>query len=278
MLKLDAAALSDAGRQRTVNEDRAWSQIFMASEGDPVGLFVVCDGIGGQTGGDCASQWALEAIKRELRDVFCPFDPRGTQELSRSELDAALRGGSSARLSKARKLERQVRRAVERANLVVYEYTQQKPEKAGEAGTTLTLALIFGERGVIANVGDSRTYLLRDRQLRQITQDHSLVASLVTSGHIKPEEVYDHPQRNLIYRSLGYKDELHVDTFMQTFQPGDYLLLCSDGLWEMVRDESQMAQLILDSPTTEQACRSLIETANEAGGQDNIGVVVVKII
>lgn len=277
MLKLDAAALYDAGRQRTVNEDRAWSQIFMSSEGEPVGLFIVCDGIGGQQGGDCASQWALETIKRELRDVFCPFDPRGTKELSRSELDAALRGGSSVRLSNVRKLERQVRRAVERANLVVYEYAQQRPEKASDSGTTLTLALVSGERTVVANVGDSRTYLLRDRRLRQITQDHSLVANLVTSGQIKPEDVFTHPQRNLIYRSLGYKTELHVDTFMQIIQTGDFLLLCSDGLWEMLREEQKMAQIILDSPTTEQACRSLVDAANEAGGEDNIGVVVVKI-
>lgn len=277
MVKLDAAALHDAGKQRAVNEDRAWSQIYMASEGEPVGLFVVCDGIGGHQGGDCASQWALETIKRELRDIFCPFDPRGTKELSRSELDAALRGSSSTRLSNVRKLERQVRRAVERANLVVYEYTNQRPEKANDAGTTLTLALVSGERSVVANVGDSRTYLLRDRRLRQITQDHSLVANLVTSGQIKPEEVFTHPQRNLIYRSLGYKSELHVDTFTQMLQPGDYLLLCSDGLWEMLRDEQNMAQIILDSPSTEQACRSLVDAANDAGGEDNIGVVVVKI-
>jgi protein phosphatase len=277
MLKLDAAALHDPGKQRAVDEDRAWAQIFMTSEGDAMGLFVVCDGIGGHLGGDCASQWALETIKRELRNLFCPLDPRGTKELSRSELDAALRGSSSTRLSNVRKLERQVRRAVERANLVVYEYAQQRPQKAGDAGTTLTLALVSGERAVIANVGDSRTYLLRDHRLRQITQDHSLVANLVTSGQIKPEEVYTHPQRNLIYRSLGYKPELHVDTFMQMLQPGDYLLLCSDGLWEMVRDEQKMAQIILEAPSTEQACRSLVEAANNSGGEDNIGVVVVKI-
>lgn len=277
MLKLDAAALHDPGKQRAVNEDRAWAQIFMTSDGEATGLFVVCDGIGGHLGGDCASQWALETIKRELRNLFCPLDPRGTKELSRSELDAALRGSSSTRLSHVRKLERQVRRAVERANLVVYEYAQQRPQKAGDAGTTLTLALVSGERAVIANVGDSRTYLLRDHRLRQITQDHSLVANLVTSGQIKPEEVYTHPQRNLIYRSLGYKPELHVDTFMQMLQPGDYLLLCSDGLWEMVRDEQRMAQIILEAPSTDQACRSLVEAANNSGGEDNIGVVVVKI-
>lgn len=277
MLKLDAAALHDPGKQRAVDEDRAWAQIFMTSDGEAMGLFVVCDGIGGHLGGDCASQWALETVKRELRNIFCPLDPRGTKELSRSELDAALRGSSSTRLSNVRKLERQVRRAVERANLVVYEYAQQRPQKAGDAGTTLTLALVSGERAVIANVGDSRTYLLRDHRLRQITQDHSLVANLVTSGQIKPEEVYTHPQRNLIYRSLGYKPELHVDTFVQMLQPGDYLLLCSDGLWEMVRDEQKMAQIILESPSTEQACRSLVEAANNSGGEDNIGVVVVKI-
>jgi protein phosphatase len=277
MLKLDAAALYDAGKKRAVNEDRAWSQIYMASEGEPVGLFIVCDGIGGQMGGDCASQWAQETIKRELRDIFCPFDPRGTKELSRAELDAALRGKSSTRLSSARKLERQLRRAVERANLVVYEYAHQRPEKASDAGTTITLALVSGTRAVIANVGDSRTYILRDGRLRQITQDHSLVANMVASGQIKPEEVFTHPQRNLIYRSLGYKAELHVDTFMQMLQTGDYLLLCSDGLWEMVQDEQRMAQIILESSSTEQACRLLVNAANDAGGEDNIGVVVVKI-
>jgi protein phosphatase len=277
MLKLDAAALYDVGKKRTVNEDRAWSQIYMASEGEPVGLFIVCDGIGGQMGGDCASQWAQETIKRELRDIFCPFDPRGTKELSRAELDAALRGKSSTRLSSARKLERQLRRAVERANLVVYEYAHQRPEKASDAGTTITLALVSGTRAVIANVGDSRTYILRDGRLRQITQDHSLVANMVASGQIKPEEVFTHPQRNLIYRSLGYKAELHVDTFMQMLQTGDYLLLCSDGLWEMVQDEQRMAQIILESSSTEQACRLLVNAANDAGGEDNIGVVVVKI-
>jgi PPM family protein phosphatase len=277
MLKLDAAALHDPGKQRAVDEDRAWWQTFMAFEGEPVGLFVVCDGIGGQLGGDCASMWALETVKRELRDIFSPYDPRGTRELSRSELDAALRGSASRSSSRARKLEREVRRAVERANFVVYEYAQQRPEKAGDAGTTITMALVAGERAVIANVGDSRTYLLRDGSLRQITQDHSLVANLVTSGQIKPEEVFTHPQRNLIYRSLGFKAELHVDTFMQGLQSGDYLLLCSDGLWEMVQDEQKMAQIILESTSTEQACRSLVEAANQAGGEDNIGVVVVKI-
>lgn len=277
MLKFDAAALHDPGKQRAIDEDRTWWQIFMASEGEPVGLFIVCDGIGGHLGGDCASMWALETVKRELRDVFSPFDPRGTQELSRSELDSALRGSASKRSSRARKLERQVRRAVESANFVVYEYALQRPEKASDAGTTLTLALVSGKQAVIANVGDSRTYLLRDGQLRQITQDHSLVANLVTSGQIKPEEVFTHPQRNLIYRSLGYKAELHVDTFLQTLQAGDYLLLCSDGLWEMLRDEQEVAQIILESTAPEQACRSLVDAANDAGGEDNIGVVVVKV-
>jgi protein phosphatase len=277
MLKLDAGALHDPGKQRSIDEDRVWWQIYMAAEGEPVGLFAVCDGVGGQLGGDSASTWALETVKRELREIFCPFDPRGTRELSHSELDAAMRGSSSKRSGRTRQLERQVRRAVESANFVVYEYARQRPEKAGDTGTTLTLALVSGDRAVVANVGDSRTYLLRGRQLQQITQDHSLVANLVMSGQIKPEEAYTHPQRNLIYRSLGFKAELHVDIFMQTLQPGDYLLLCSDGLWEMVQDEQKMAHLILESSSTERACRSLVDAANDAGGEDNIGVVVVRI-
>ncbi|MBN1149443.1 MAG: serine/threonine-protein phosphatase [Anaerolineales bacterium] len=277
MIKLEAATLTDPGRERQANEDNVWAQVYAPSQGEPVGLFIVCDGIGGHLGGECASHWAVETIKRELAHLFCPPDPRATVLLSQAEVVALRPEDIATRFSVTRKIEGEVIRAVEKANQVVFDYAQKKPQKAAEAGTTISMAIALGNRVVIANVGDSRTYLLRDRQLRQISQDHSLVATLVAAGQITPEEVYVHPQRNLIYRSLGYKREVEVDTFWEIIKPGDYLLLCSDGLWEMVQDEQLIVRLITDAGTTRRACEKLVEAANTAGGEDNIGVVVVGV-
>jgi len=105
-----------------------------------------------------------------------------------------------------------------------------------------------------------------------------LVASLVERGQIQPEEVFTHPQRNLIYRSLGNGQKLEVDTFKQVLNAGDYLFLCSDGLWEMVRDESVIVKTIQEASSLEQACQELVDAANIAGGEDNIGIVIVKIV
>jgi len=132
-------------------------------------------------------------------------------------------------------------------------------------------------RAVVCNVGDSRTYLIRNNKLQQITKDHSLVATMVANHQIRPSEVYTHPQRNLIYRSLGIKSEVEVDIFVQILKSGDYLLLCSDGLWEMLPDEKLLVQLVTKAETPQAACRQLVEAANRSGGADNIGVVVVKI-
>ncbi len=277
MIKIEAATCTDPGRIRDMNEDHAWAQVYTPSEGDPTGLFIVCDGVGGHLGGEFASQWAVETIKRELNGLFIPPDPRATILLAGGETDISTPDKVSTRSSKSRQIESLVLKAIAKANGVVHDYARQKPDQAGDAGTTVTMAVLRGERAVIANVGDSRTYLLRSGRMRKITQDHSLVASLVASGKIKPEEVYLHPQRNLIYRSLGYKPEVQVDTFVEMLQGGDQLLLCSDGLWEMVQDEKSIGRLLQDSRSPQEACQRLVEAANLAGGEDNIGVVVVKI-
>lgn len=276
MIKLQAAALTDPGRERQVNEDRVWAQVFEASEGEAVGLFIVCDGIGGHLGGECASHWAVETVKHELQNFLYPPDPRETVHLSREELESWTHTGQTTRLSQIRKLEERVQEAIGKANRVVYEFAQQKPEQAADAGTTISMALVIGSRIIVANVGDSRTYLLHGDRMRQITKDHSLVASLVASKQIKPEEIFNHPQRNLIFRSLGNKKEVQVDTFIESLKEGDYLLLCSDGLWEMVQDEKTMMRIIKKTETLEEAGRQLVEAANTAGGEDNIGLVIVK--
>jgi len=278
MVKLEAATATDTGRERSENQDRVWAQVFQPSEGEPIGLFIVCDGIGGHLGGESASHWAVEAIKHEMEEVFAPGDPRDTLVLPKEELDTLSDVVEVTRVSGTRKMEQLVRKSVQKANRVVNKYAQQKPELAGDAGTTITLALVIANRAVIGNVGDSRTYLIRNKKLQQITKDHSLVATMVENHQIKPSEVYSHPQRNLIYRSLGLKNEVEVDIFVQFFKPGDRLLLCSDGLWEMVPDEELIVQLVTEAETPDAACRQLIEVANQAGGEDNISALVVKII
>jgi len=276
MINLAAAALTDVGKVREANEDSVWTQVYYTSKKEPIGLFIVCDGMGGHLGGEFASYWAIEALKRELADLFVPKDPRATVVLSEDDLEAVRAGKLIAADRVTINLEDHVREAVQKANEVVYDYAIHKPEKAGNAGTTLTMAVVYGNQAVIANAGDCRTYLLRDHELQQVTKDHSLVADLVLNGQIMPDEIYTHPQRHIIYRFLGQKGHANLDIFHETLKPGDHLLLCSDGLWEMVRSEQLAAQLIELSNDPMHACQTLINMANESGGEDNIGVVVVK--
>lgn len=289
MIKLTASAMMDVGKVREVNEDNAWAFVNYIDK-TPIGLFVVCDGMGGHMGGEFASYWAVETIKKELSDLFATDDPRATVLLSRKAAELSrTRARTSvgkvdqdaptkpSRSLETTDIEERVRSAIQKANHVVFEYAKRKPDRAANAGTTISMALVRGNQAVIANVGDSRTYLLRNHRLRQITQDHSLVANMVSSGQILPDEVYTHPQRNVIYRFLGQKGMVQMDVFHEVLRPGDYLLLCSDGLWEMVQSENDIVHIIQESPNVETACQALAESANNAGGEDNIGVVVAKI-
>ena len=165
--------------------------------------------------------------------------------------------------------------AVKHGNTAVLDYGDTHREARG-LGATVTLAFIVEGQAFIANVGDSRTYLVRDGKIERITRDHSLVERLVEMEQIKPDEVYEHPSRNLIYRSLGAGHaEVDVDIFIERLQPGDVLLLCSDGLWEMVRDP-ELLRIITESEDVEQASERLISTANANGGEDNITAVLVR--
>ncbi len=277
-VRLNAAGLTDVGRARDHNEDSIFYLVTRDAHDEPLGLFVVADGVGGQLAGELASQWAVAAVRDGLRDLLsppgpmqtAPLDPERTQNLALSKVE-------TVRLARGDSLRSRVVRAVQSANLTVYAQARERPEEAGNAGTTLTMALVRGQQAIIANVGDSRTYLLRGRDFQQITRDHSLIAGLVASGNVSAEEAFTHPARNVIVRSLGREPEVEVDVFEEQLHAGDALLLCTDGLWEMIRDAQAIASIVSEAPTPLDACRDLIDAANTAGGADNVSAIVVRV-
>lgn len=214
----------------------------------PAGLFVVADGMGGHENGQEASR----LVVRALSEAVVPSLYAGPVDDNYMEL---------------------LSEGVHRANLALYQCNRR--ERA-DMGTTLAAALIVNTTAYIANVGDSRVYLYRAASgLSQVTRDHSTVARLVEAGMIQPDEVYTHPRRNEIYRSLGHQASQDVDTFILALQPGDLLLLCSDGLWEMVRDLQIQEILASDPQQPEQLSTALVRAALDGGGKDNISVIVV---
>jgi serine/threonine protein phosphatase PrpC len=143
-------------------------------------------------------------------------------------------------------------------------------------GTTLTAAFVCDGRLFLAHVGDSRAYRWNGDGLKQLTTDHSLVASMIATGRAAPEEIYTHPQRNVIYRCIGDRPVVEVDTAIWPLGTGDRLLLCSDGLWEMVRDEG-IQDVLMQEADPQAACDLLVKRANAVGGEDNISVIVVQL-
>lgn len=247
----------DPGLSRKHNEDYPFV-VSRSLAQKPFGLFLVADGMGGHEDG---LQAATVAVHGLVDLVFSTYDQRSlaTGEDMRTLLLEGIRY----------------------ANQMVYQRNQWRgaPTQAwrrARMGTTLTAALCYGSMACVANVGDSRTYLFRDHLLYQLTRDHSTVALLAEKGAITPEEVYTHPRRNEIYRCLGEKEPVEVDCFGFSLHPGDRLLLCSDGLWELVPQPAEMAT-VLDAPVpcSEQANR-LVQLALRGGGTDNISCVVAK--
>jgi PPM family protein phosphatase len=270
-LQLKAAAGSHRGRVRQLNEDAVMARVRPPEGGAALGLFAVADGMGGHQAGEVASRLALETLQDNLA-IF--FDGTATETAQPAQpSDPA--GDTLPNITSF--LEERLRQAIVRANDVIYKYAQQNPDEAGNLGCTVTCALVQNDLAVIANVGDSRTYLLRDNELLQITEDHSYVGQLVRSGQLEPEGIHDHPQRNVVTRALGSQPEVEVDLWSYSLHTGDRLLLCSDGLWEMVRDPAVIARLLADDADLERIVDNLINLANAEGGADNIGVVVVEL-
>lgn len=260
MLRQSAGIATDAGRQRELNQDFVAALNYSLSQlGNeaPLGLYIIADGMGGHAAGEKAS-------KSSARQAFL--------KLLESRILPDLRG-NTRRLDRDDSPEVTLRSLVEQANQLIFHNRQITHT---DQGTTITAALIIGNKATIANVGDSRAYLFRQGRLQQITNDHSIVYNLMLAGAIQREEIYTHPQKSQIYRSLGNRAEVEVDIFSESLQRGDRLLLCSDGLWEMVRD-SKIEQILNDWTMPQTVCDLLIEAANTNGGEDNISVIVIGI-
>ncbi len=292
-LKLKAAFKTDVGRQRDQNEDNPYTFI---SEEQERGLFIVADGMGGYRAGEVASQIAVQKISESLKHYLVPIAEQPTIKLtpvSEQEtiiLDPAKAAeqanqANQANQHKTRKLdetasiksvEDQFKAAIRNANKAIVSYGEERSSARG-LGCTVTSALIQDDLAFIANVGDSRTYLYRNGELKTLTRDHSLVQRLVEEKQIEPEDVYTHPQRNLIYRSLGAGHKsVDADVFHEKLQAGDTLLLCSDGLWEMVRHKN-LLDVFQKEHDPQRMCDMLIDLANANGGEDNITAIVVQI-
>jgi PPM family protein phosphatase len=273
---LSVAALSDAGRQRDLNEDRYYYQVVQSSDESALGLLVVADGMGGHLAGEVASHWAVQTLKRELAPLFRPQDPSLTRRLDAEAL-AAVGSGVTVRLEDT-DLARLLHHAVERANQVLLGYARKHPDDAGDLGSTLTLAVVERQRVTVAHVGDSRAYLWRGGQLTRLTEDHSVPGTLLRQGKITPEEAHEHPHRHILYRCLGLKPGLEVAISPSLeMQTGDMLLLCTDGLWDMVYPEERLAAFLTAEGDLPASCRRLVDAANRAGGEDNITVLLARL-
>lgn len=251
---------SDAGdvRRGQANEDSLFvlttTAISNAQAGPTLGLYLVADGMGGHMDGEIASRTACEVIMGSLLAALgLPTLENYATDTVQDRIESAFQG----------------------ANHQIY----AKAEVAGSnMGTTAVLAFVVDDQAYLANVGDSRAYRWRANELLQLTEDHSHVYMLYKNGLIEEDAIYTHPRRNEIFRSLGAAPTIEVDYCQAELAPGDLLLLCSDGLWEMLRSEGIADVLDLNLGDPQVICDELARRANLAGGDDNISVIVVRAI
>lgn len=255
MLKLEACALTDVGRRRSHNEDFLGDLLLRPESAQQFGpekleerghLFAIADGMGGHASGEVASRLAVTAL----------FQRYYNTPLNRS-------------------LGEHLVQAVREANQEVYNAGQTNPE--GAMGTTLTLAVFKGNLARVCNVGDSRTYLMRHHQVRQLTRDHSVVQDQIEMGLISAADVKRSPIRNYITRAIGHKEMVDPDYFEHVLRAGDVFLLCSDGLHGKVQEE-EIPGIIENSPHLSDAAIRMVQLANERGGPDNISVLLVRVL
>ena len=249
-LPIEVVAASDVGKVRSNNEDSYLVYLPPLQEAEKMGLWallVVADGMGGHALGELASQTAVKAFAESL---FASLAKQPNEK------------------------EKALRDAIDHANNAVYRLARE--EGKGRPGTTLTALILGDDSFYIAHVGDSRAYLLRDGQLRQLTTDHTWVAQEVAQGRMKPSEAQNSPFRNYLTRALGSKPRVEGDIFAGGLKEGDLFLLCSDGLTGHVRDD-EIAKLLNGTASLQEICERLVAMANERGGHDNITVLLAQV-
>jgi len=244
--------VTDVGRKRKGNED----SLFVNPEQN---LFVVADGMGGHAAGEVASRLAVDAINEFIcltgddEEITWPFGLDETISYDGNRLKTAIRY----------------------ANRKVLEATKEKSEYEGMA-TTVAAVLVDGDSANLGHVGDSRIYLMRNGTISQLTTDHSWVNEQIVGGMISPDQARSHPLRNVVTRALGGKNDMQVDMKVHKIEPGDMLLLCSDGLTTMMPDEDIARVMSETKNDVEKATRELVAAANAKGGEDNITVVMLR--
>ncbi len=234
-------SITDTGALRTMNQD------YCFSSDTPIGnlpnLYIVCDGMGGHKAGEYASRYTVERI---------------VAHASRSRSENPIRI---------------LRDAIQKANDLLVAESREDLEKQG-MGTTVVAATIFDHKMYVANVGDSRLYVINEK-IEQITKDHSYVEEMIRMGKVTREDARNHEKKNVITRAVGATEKIKTDFFEVDLKDSDIVLMCSDGLSNMVTDE-QIAEIVLASVHTEEIARKLVDEANKNGGQDNITTVVLK--
>lgn len=234
-------SMTDVGKKREVNQD------YVYTTEEPVGnlpnLFVVADGMGGHQAGDFASKFTVDVLLKEIKN---------TEDKNPEDI---------------------IKNAIQIANTKLIEAAEQDEHLQG-MGTTIVVATVIEHMLYYANVGDSRLYLI-NQEIEQLTKDHSLVEEMVRLGGIKPEEAKNHPDKNIITRAIGAKADVEVDFFERRLSRKDKIVMCSDGLSNLV-DDDEIFQIIQSSRDIVEAVEHLIKAANDNGGNDNIGVVMVK--
>ena len=246
------------GNVRDRNEDSVFVlNTFSGGEEPfvPFGLYIVADGMGGHHAGHKASKSAASIMARDVTEqILVPLIKNETGGITAAQhpIGEVMLG------------------AIKTANEQIY-----NPDPEKEGGTTTTAALIIGRRLYIAHVGDSRAYILMDGGLKQVTTDHSYVRRLIEAGQITEEEAAIHPQRNMLYRAVGAGGALEVETFTQTLPDHGYMIICSDGLWGLV-PESVIEDEIRENGSLQGAAESLVESALNVGGYDNISIIIVE--
>lgn len=239
---MEAAVKAHIGLIRQVNEDSA--DIITR---EPIKLALVADGMGGHQAGDVASNMAIQIVKDAFEEADVEQDANQWQEWLIS--------------------------AIDRANTEILQHAMKQEQLHG-MGTTIVAVLFLADCYMVAHVGDSRVYRYVDASFQQLTEDHSLVQELLNSGEITDEEAKLHPQRNVITRALGTEESVEIDAKTLTYAGDEYLLLCSDGLSNMLREE-QIIEVLHGDQSIEEKASILVEKALEAGGEDNISLILV---